>query len=62
MSEKLVREVYELRMKQYLYKETNIGELVSCHTRLVDEDYGAAIRSFRKQQSEKSRLPAVFWE
>ena len=62
LSEKLVREVYELRKKDYLYKEDMAGRLVTSFSKLADGRFGAAIRTFRKGQQEKSRFPAVFWE
>ena len=62
MSKKLVQEVYQLRKKDYLYKETSTGELASHYTRLVDETHGAVIRSYRAEQELKSRFPQAFWE
>ena len=62
MSEKLVEEVYQLRKKDYLYKETSTGELATHYTHLVDKNHGAAIRTYRAEQELKSRLPRAFWE
>ena len=60
MSEGLVREVHQLRKKHYLYKEKGGGLLVSAG-KVVDEKYGSAISTFRKEQIEKSRFPTDFW-
>ena len=62
MSEKLVEEVYQLRKKDYLYKETSTGELATHYTHLVDKNHGAAIRTYRAEQELKSRFPRAFWE
>ena len=62
MSEKLVEEVYQLRKKDYLYKETSTGELATHYTHLVDKNHGAAIRTYRAEQELKSKLPRAFWE
>ena len=62
MSEKLVEEVYHLRKKDYLYKETSTGELATHYTHLVDKNHGAAIRTYRAEQELKSKLPRAFWE
>ena len=54
---------YELRKKEYLFKENRLGQVKGMVKKwLVDERYGSAIRTFRRIQSEKSRLPSVFWE
>ena len=58
--ENLVHEVYNLRDKSYVFKEDISGRLVTGE-RLTDKDYGSVIKTFRKKQLEKSRLPAVFW-
>ena len=60
LSENLVHEVYNLRNKSYVFKEDISGRLVTGE-RLTDKDYGSVIKTFRKKQLEKSRLPAVFW-
>ena len=62
LSEKLVKEVFELRKKEYLYKETTAGELTYWASTRTDEKFGSAIKTFRKEQLQKSRYPAEFWE
>jgi hypothetical protein len=61
LAEKLVREVYELRKKDYLYKEDGEGRLQRAG-RVADERYGSSLKTFRKKQMQKSRFPAVFWD
>ena len=61
LTEKLVREVYELRKKDYLYKEDGEGRLQRAG-RVADERYGSSLKTFRKKQMQKSRFPAVFWD
>ena len=62
-SEKLVKEVYELRKKEYLFKENSLGQVKGIVKKwLVDDRYGSALRTYRRNQSKKSRFPSVFWE
>ena len=61
LAEKLVTEVYNLRTKEYLYKE-NIDGVARYATRVADEKYGSALKTFRKEQDSKSRFPASFWK
>lgn len=61
LSENLVKEVYKLRKKDYVFKEWSDSRLVS-RNQLTDERFGAAIRTFRKIQLDKSRFPVIFWE
>ena len=61
LTEKLVRSVYELRKKEYLYKETSVGGLTHWVTERVDS-CGSALKTYRKEQLEKSCFPAEFWE
>jgi hypothetical protein len=56
-----VKEVYELRKKEYIFKENQRGELAN-YTKLVDGVFGPAIKTFRKEQEVKSRFPLKFWE
>ena len=53
LSEQLVREVYELRKKDYIYSEDAEGRLLH-GGRLVDEQYGSSLKTFRRSQREKS--------
>jgi hypothetical protein len=61
LSENLVKEVYKLRKKDYVFKEGNDSRLAS-QNKLTDERFGAAIRTFRKSQLDKSCFPVIFWE
>ena len=54
--------MYELRKKEYLYKENNQGSLVTSVSRLADEQFGSALKTFRKIQEEKSMFPSEFWQ
>lgn len=60
-SEPLVKEVYELRKKEYLFKEDEYGRIVNAHT-VTDVNFGSAITTFRRNQDQKSRFPTVFWQ
>ena len=61
LTENLVRSVYQLRKKDYLYKETSVGGLTHWVTERVDS-CGSALKTYRKEQFEKSCFPAEFWE
>ena len=61
LTENLVRSVYKLRKKEYLYKETSVGGMTHWAHKRVDM-FGSALKTFRKEQLEKSRFPAEFWE
>ena len=47
LTEKLVRSVYELRKKEYLYKETSVGGVTHWASQRVDT-CGSALKTFRK--------------
>ena len=47
--------------KEFLYKRDSQGKLVTRHRRLADPSHGTAIKSFRKTEQEKSKLPQAFW-
>ena len=59
-SEALVK-VYELRKKEFLFKEDEYGRVINAH-RVTDVSHGSAILNFRKSQDERSRFPAIFWK
>ena len=61
LCEKLIDELYQAKKKEYIIKEKGDGRLVSAGL-LVDEDLGPAIRTFRKNEEEKSRFPHIFWQ
>ena len=47
--------------KEFLYKRDSQGKLVTRHRRLADPSHGTAIKSFRKTEQLKSKLPQAFW-
>ena len=47
--------------KEFLYKRDSQGKLVTRHRRLADPSHDTAIKSFRKTEQEKSKLPQAFW-
>ena len=61
LTEKLVSSVYELHKKEYLYKETSVGGVTHWANERVN-NCGSALKTYRKEQHEKSRFPAEFWE
>jgi hypothetical protein len=57
--EPLVKEVYELDQKQYLFKLKSTGAFASKN--LKEYQLGAAVRGRRKEEEEKGRFPPEFW-
>jgi hypothetical protein len=47
---------------EYLYKVDAKGKLMTSVSSLADPVRGSAIKSFRKMEELKSKLPASFWE
>ncbi len=45
------------RGKEFLYKRDSLGKLVTRQSRLADPNHGTAIKSFRKAEDQKSKLP-----
>ena len=43
--------------KEFLYKRDSQGKLVTRQSRLADPSHGTAIKSFRKAEDQKSKLP-----
>ena len=42
---------------EFLYKRDSQGKLVTRQSRLADPSHGTAIKSFRKSEEKKSKLP-----
>ena len=61
LTEKLLGSVYELRKKEYIYKETASGGVAYWASTRVDY-CGSALKTYRKEQLENSRFAAEFWE
>ena len=57
--EPLMKTVYEMDKKEYLYKLTSTG--VFAIRGLKEYELGAAIRGRRKAEEEASRFPKQFW-
>ena len=49
------------RGKEFLYKRDSQGKLVTRQSRLADPNHGTAIKSFRKAEDQKSKLPHKLW-
>ena len=47
--------------KEFLYKRDSQGKLVTRQSRLADPSHGTAIKSFRKAEDKKSKLPLKLW-
>ena len=47
--------------KEFLYKRDSQGKLVTRQSRLADPSHGTAIKSFRKVEDQKSKLPHKLW-
>ena len=60
--ENLVRKVYELKRREYVYKKKASGALFSHFQNLVDPEEGSSTSTYRRIQMEKSHLPMKFWE
>ena len=50
------------RGKEFLYKRDSLGKLVTRQSRLADPSHGTAIKTFRKAEDQKSKLPHKLWE
>ena len=48
--------------KEFLYKRDSMGKLVTRQSRLADPNHGTAIKSFKKSEDQKSKLPYKFWD
>ena len=46
--------------KEFLYKRDSMDKLVTRQSRLADPNHGKAIKSFRKSEDQKSKLPYKF--
>ena len=46
---------------EFLYKRDSQGKLVTRQSRLADPSHGTAIKSFRKGEEKKSKLPLKLW-
>lgn len=61
MCGKLVEEMFQRKKDEFIFKEANDGRLIS-GSHLVDDRLGAAIKTFRKTEEEKSKFPHIFWQ
>ena len=50
------------RGKEFIYKKNSKGKLVTRQSRLADPSHGTAIKTFRKAEDQKSKLPHKLWE
>jgi hypothetical protein len=55
----MVSEIYDRRNKAYMFKLTEKGYFASKD--LKEYKLGAAVRSTRKREEERSRFPKEFW-
>ena len=60
----LAEKMYDLRIRprEYMYKKTAAGGLVSHFSLLADPELGAAVRTHRKLQEEKAHLPVKIFK
>ncbi len=49
------------RGKEFIYKKNSKGKLVTRQSRLADPCHGTAIKTFRKAEDQKSKLPHKLW-
>ena len=61
LSEDLVKEVFALHKKSYLYSTDSSNNIVSRY-QLKAPGIGSALNTYRKRQEYKSRLPVDFWK
>ena len=50
------------RGKEFIYQKNSQGKLVTRQSRLADPNHGTAIKTFRKAEDQKSKLPHKLWE
>ena len=48
--------------KEFFYSRDTKGNLLTRLNRLADPSHGTAIKSFRKKEEAKSKLPHALWE
>ena len=60
--EDLVNEVFELKKKQYIYKEKPSGNLSTHFSRLADATEGSSVRTYRNRQVKKAHVPLEIWK
>ena len=60
--EGLAEEVLSRRKKEFIYRANEVGRLSSNPNRLADPLLGSSIKTFRLNQSDKSKFPEDFWK
>ena len=60
--EGLVDKVFNLRKKEYVYKRNRQGQLVTSLHRLAYTSHGSAVKTYRKNDEKKSKVPLAFWK
>ena len=60
--EEIVQAVYDLKKKEYLYKQKPSGALATHFSRLADVNDGSSIKTYRNKQVEKAHLPVSIWK
>ena len=51
-----------VRLRRERNKRDSMDKLVTRQSRLADPNHGTAIKSFRKSEDQKSKLPYKFWD
>ena len=59
--ESLVDRVCAAQKQEFLYKRDLQGKVVTRPIRLAYPSHGTAIKSLRKTEGQKSKLPHAFW-
>lgn len=58
----MAEEIFNLRQKEFVYKKTASGRLVTHFSNLVDYQQGAAVANFRRGMEERAHLPISLWK
>ena len=61
MMDKTIDKMFHMKKREYIYRRKESGELASHFSYLADVEQGSAVKTFRKQQQEKARLPVDIW-
>ena len=62
MLNNIIDKLYNLKKREYVYKTNESGARSSHFSQLVDVEEGSAVRTYRRQQQEKSHLPVDIWK
>ena len=57
----VVREIYNLKNKEYIYRKKASGQLSTRFSWLADTEEGTAVKTFRKVKLSKVHMPVNIW-